>query len=254
MNVKFSLTVTVEGTSLEDVDNGLVQAAGERLRARMLNPPAGPLGVPTLKTGPALASAPPFVTTAYHAPDSKPAVMPVPEAVRPYLAKAEEPVPKKRGRKPGQKMAPYKKKGEEENEEESNETRGYKVGPHNGGGQEEDEENDADQSNDESGDNGDEEAAESLVERAPQAAQKRPQASQSIKAVDTQVKAVDTQVKAAKTATVDDTVQALKLVNSTFNVDKARECLAHFNVKRCGDLPEDERAAFVEHCEQLCGG
>ncbi len=41
MKVQFELTVKVIGSSLQEVDDGLVQAAGERLRARMT---VGPLG------------------------------------------------------------------------------------------------------------------------------------------------------------------------------------------------------------------
>ena len=36
---EFNLTLTIHGDRLEDIDNGLVAAAGERLRARMTNPP-----------------------------------------------------------------------------------------------------------------------------------------------------------------------------------------------------------------------
>ncbi len=37
--IKFTLTVTIEGESLEQVDDGLVEAVGQRLMARMENPP-----------------------------------------------------------------------------------------------------------------------------------------------------------------------------------------------------------------------
>lgn len=36
MSVKFTLTVTIEGNSLDEVDNGLVEAAGARIQARIL--------------------------------------------------------------------------------------------------------------------------------------------------------------------------------------------------------------------------
>lgn len=35
MKKEFVLTVTVTGDSLQDVDNGLIEAAGERLKARI---------------------------------------------------------------------------------------------------------------------------------------------------------------------------------------------------------------------------
>lgn len=37
---EFTLTVTIKGSNLHDVDNGLVEAAGERLKARILANPA----------------------------------------------------------------------------------------------------------------------------------------------------------------------------------------------------------------------
>lgn len=39
MKLEFELTVKIKGTSLEDVDNGLIQAAGQRLVSRMSTVP-----------------------------------------------------------------------------------------------------------------------------------------------------------------------------------------------------------------------
>jgi hypothetical protein len=39
MKLEFELTVKIKGNSLEDVDNGLIQAAGQRLLARLTSPP-----------------------------------------------------------------------------------------------------------------------------------------------------------------------------------------------------------------------
>lgn len=47
--LEFSLTVTVKGHSLQDIDDALVRAAGERLMKRMVNPPT--LNGETLKKG-----------------------------------------------------------------------------------------------------------------------------------------------------------------------------------------------------------
>lgn len=48
MSTKFTLTVTVEGESLQEIDDALCRAAGERLMARMTNPPSL---TPTIKRG-----------------------------------------------------------------------------------------------------------------------------------------------------------------------------------------------------------
>lgn len=39
MSKKFTLTLTIEGESLQEIDDQLVQAAGERLMVRMVNTP-----------------------------------------------------------------------------------------------------------------------------------------------------------------------------------------------------------------------
>jgi len=54
-----------------------------------------------------------------------------------------------------------------------------------------------------------------------------------------------------KPATADDAINALKLVNSKKNTDTARACLAEFGVKRCGELTDENRGAFVAHCEKV---
>lgn len=40
MKIEFELTVKIRGASLDEIDNGLIQAAGQRLMARMSNPPS----------------------------------------------------------------------------------------------------------------------------------------------------------------------------------------------------------------------
>lgn len=52
--------------------------------------------------------------------------------------------------------------------------------------------------------------------------------------------------------TLNDAVQALASVNRKFNVDKAKECLAHFNVGLLSKLPDDKRKAFIDHCATVC--
>jgi hypothetical protein len=41
---EFCLTVTIKGENLHDVDNGLIEAAGERLKARIVNNPVQAVG------------------------------------------------------------------------------------------------------------------------------------------------------------------------------------------------------------------
>lgn len=201
---KFTLTLTVEGTRLQDIDDGLVEAAGERLKARMTNPPSNLTFREAVRPGNDSASA-----GAVHASTST--------VVRDINPPATEKVfddvgnhtvvegPKKRGRKPGQKVGPYKKQEEEKNEEIH------------------------DEENDENHD-------------APEKAQDDPK----------EIREPHVRVSAGKPATAEDAVAALKLVNSTHNVDRARAALEKFNVKRCGELTDDNRQKFIDYCQEIC--
>jgi len=122
--------------------------------------------------------------------------------------------PKKRGRKPGTKMGPYKnKKGDTHESQESN---------------------DGENSAEETEDDIEENESDEVSEVAPLAAAAAPE------------------TVAAKVYTIDDAVQALKMVNSKKNVDAARAALEHFGVKRCGELTDANRGAFVNHCTAIC--
>lgn len=188
---KFTLTLTVEGTRLQDIDDGLVEAAGERLKARMTNPPKMPVFVDN--------------SGAQH-------------VVSPYPTVARETAvddigntsvvegPKKRGRKPGQKVGPYKKHESEIENDEQNPSPTESVG---------------------------EDTAEETQNNTPQSA-------------------APGKNVADKAYSSDDAVSALKLVNSTHNVDKARACLEKFGVKRCGELTDENRGAFITYCESIC--
>lgn len=44
---------------------------------------------------------------------------------------------------------------------------------------------------------------------------------------------------------------AVVAVNDKFSIDKAIECLNKFSVKRARELREDQRSAFIEHCNQI---
>lgn len=208
MEIEFSLTVTVTGKSLEDVDNGLVQAAGERLRARMVNPPVGPLGQVNIKA-PTMAPVPPVVNTTVRQSPVAPAVQAVtavaaPLPVAPVSDKMEAQPAKRRGRPPRAKAEEQNHAyAQEEAEEESSEA-GHT-------------------------------AQAAIVDHAPAAP-----------------KEVSAPAKVSGTnPSLDDVVQALTRVNRRFDIDKARGCLAHFNVKKCGELADSQRALFIQHCDGL---
>jgi len=170
----------VRGEKLEDIDNGLIEAVGARLQARLKTP----LKMPEIKAPAAPASA--SAGTQGNEALRGPAAPSVPASV----ASAIAPTGKKRGRPAGWKKP----------------------------------------------------AAPTIAESA--------EAEEEI-LVEHEDEVVSAPAMAA-TATLDDAVQALKLVNSTFNVDKARECLAHFKVARCSELTEAQRVQFVNHCRALC--
>lgn len=51
--------------------------------------------------------------------------------------------------------------------------------------------------------------------------------------------------------TRDDAVRALSLINEKFGIDKARECLTKFEIKRLAELDNDKIPSFIEHCQAL---
>jgi hypothetical protein len=116
-DVEFSLTVVVKGRSLQDIDNGLVQAAGQRLAARMVNPPS--FNGNSIVGGGAIAPT--------HPANAAPAALETVLREEPRAAAggeitngvaepgaANEPHKGKRGVKPGSTRGPYKKPGEAE--------------------------------------------------------------------------------------------------------------------------------------------
>lgn len=87
MATKFVLNLTIEGTSLDEIDDFLMQAAGQRLKARMEKPPSGPLGEVIVPRAGSFPKSPTSSTSF---------VVPTVEVEQP--AKVET-----RGRKPGSK-------------------------------------------------------------------------------------------------------------------------------------------------------
>lgn len=53
-------------------------------------------------------------------------------------------------------------------------------------------------------------------------------------------------------ATPAQAIDALKMVNAKHNVNVAMECLAKFGVTKCGQLSDDNRHLFIQHCESIC--
>lgn len=203
---KFSLTLTVEGASLDDIDNGLVAAAGERLQARMRE---------KIKV-----NGEPIVGG-----DSQSRVV----AAATALSKIEEPFgstpPGRRGPKPGAKRGPYAKKTPDKKEEETI----------------------------------DERESEQAVARAPEPEISEPAASEETQDDSPPVEQHATEVAGAigtavPSATLNDAVEALKLVNAKLNVDQARAALGHFGVGRCSELTDTNRGQFVAYCRELVKG
>lgn len=225
MSRKFQLTLTVEGSSLEEIDHELMQAAGERIRARMVNPPAGPLGVPSFATpAPTVAREEPLQANSnagasVNEPPREAAVLGFPGTDGAADAGATG---KKRGVKPGTKRGSYKKDGEK-NEQEENEETEESVPASDGAGN------------------------QAVSESAPA----HPTGAPAVHAAPSAP--VATIAGAKKPATLLEAVEALKLVNLTHNADKARECLSHFNVQRCGQLTDENRQSFIDYCRTECG-
>ena len=132
----------------------------------------------------------------------------------------DPPAPKKRGRKPGQKVGPYKKDAKDETESSEEAPEGEDAPPET--------------QDDGEGDSGVPATAHAPAVGSSQAAQ--------------------TPSQAPKVATIEEAVTALKLVNSRKNVDAARAALEHFGVKRCGELTDANRGLFVAHCEKVANG
>jgi hypothetical protein len=87
---EFVLTLTFKGHSLGEIDDAIVNAGGERLRARMTNPPAS-LDPITMRP------APPTIQTVMHAPTG------IAGTPAQAINGVEEPKKETRGRKPGTK-------------------------------------------------------------------------------------------------------------------------------------------------------
>lgn len=251
--VKFSLTVTVEGSSLQDIDNGLVQAAGQRLAARMPNPPRlngadvvarapmPPTGAnreePRHTTPAPLAAAPqqPFDGGAAHPADGGfGGKVPGPDGSHqagsdsgpgtvvhggPADAGGAEPVAAggskggRRGVKPGSTRGPYKKTAAEEAADAA--------------------------------------AAQGAASPQP-AAPSAPQAP--VAPAPQAAPQVASPAQGGPVPTLDQCVAALTKVNTQKTTDIAYKCLTDMGVKRCGEIPEARRAEFIAKCEAAAAG
>lgn len=209
----FTLTLTISGDKLEDIDSALAAAAGERLRARMLTPPKLN-GVDVL----AVNMMPPAPITREE-PQSNGAV--VAGAVGGGSAghdnvaaasdvEAVQPA-KKRGRPAGWRKNPAPEgavaaPAESVQGAEDNSAELFGSQPHEGVAPARE--------------------AASAAEIAP----------------------------AGKAYTLQDAVAALTGVNTKKDSDTAWGCLVKFGVKRCGELTDLNRGAFVSHCNTVAAG
>jgi hypothetical protein len=251
MSYKFSLTVTIDGDSLQSLDEQLVSCAGERLRARMVNPPKfngadimAPV-VPTVSVHPAPAvptvavptvavptvAVPTVAVPTVAVPTVAVPTVAVPTVAVPTVAvhsagqTPEIPVKRKPGRPPGR---PKK----EVNHAPSENQQPQETQPH------EQERHQAPHEN--------RQPPVGHENQQPYVEQTGSEADEIGDA------ASDPVVSAHKPASIADAITALKLVNSRHNVDRARECLAKFGVAKCGELTDDNRHLFVAHCESIC--
>lgn len=217
-DVTFNLTVTVTGRSLQDIDDGLVAAAGERLRARMTNPPR-------LNGKDVLARPEPFNTVVREEPrpgaaaggDIGPGAAAHDGPADAGGAEAPPGGRKPRGVKPGSTRGPYKKTDAEQAAENTEATQGA-AGP------------------------------QSTPPSAPAAAP--PQAAAPV-APQTTAAAPQT---GAPVPTLDQCVAALTLVNKAKNTDIAYKCLTDMGVKRCGEIPDARRQEFIDNCSKAAAG
>jgi hypothetical protein len=253
-SVKFSLTVTVEGASLQDIDNGLVQAAGERLAARMQNPPRlNGVDVLTRATMPPAGvtreepRSAPFAGAGIFGAGSDSGVRGedagsaganlAGSGVSPGAAVssghadaggAESPAAggkKPRGVKPGSTRGPYKKSAAEEAAESAAQS-ASPAAPSAGAPQ-----------------------AAAPATQAPVAAGGG-QAAPVAQVVTPQAPAA----QGATSPTLEQCVAALTKVNTAKNTDIAYKCLTDMGVKRCGEIPEARRAEFIAKCEAAAAG
>lgn len=194
MPFNYTLTLTITGDSLGAIDDQLVEAAGQRLQARMIHP----LAMPT------------FVAPVAQTVAREPA--PIPLAV---------PKVETRGRKPGGKNKP---------KEQPIHAPAADAAP----AESEDQDN-----------SGDEAISEAAVPTPPVA--------QNTVKEHASPRSDDNTFIDAPIGVHPDAVAALTAVNSKFNIDKAREVLAHFNVKTSRDLRKSQLAIFLKHCRDLCG-
>jgi hypothetical protein len=56
---------------------------------------------------------------------------------------------------------------------------------------------------------------------------------------------------AKETVTRKDAIAALSNVNEHINYDAAKAALEKFGMKRLSDLPDDQIAPFIAHCEEM---
>lgn len=227
--VEFTLTVTVKGNSLQSIDDGLVQAAGERLAARMTRPPTlngQPIVGSAMAPGPVAREEPRPVAgdnDSSAGSDSGGA---------PAIESADQPGAggKKRGVKPGSTRGSYKKTAAEEAADAAaagavpSPTQGVQGQAQSPGV-----------------------AAPSAG--APQAA--APQVQAPIAASGGQAAPVAPSPQGASVPKLEDAVAALTLVNTKKNTDIAYKCLTDHGVKRCGELTDANRAAFIAHCHAV---
>lgn len=189
MTTQFTLTLNITGASLDDIDNALIAAAGERLKNRLTKPLDFKISTPTPPTNPTV------------------------EVVSPVApATPADPQAKKPGRRPGGKLNKETMKYEYPDEQPT-------------------------------------------VERTITATQAIQDVEESVDSAVEEIRNEETKAKVEipKLATAEEAVTALKMVNSKFNIDKAKSCLDHFKVARCSELDNSNRGAFVAYCNELCG-
>lgn len=216
MEIKFSLNVCIEGASLDEIDNGLVQAAGERLKARILARPSvlSPQVPPQVPIQPApLPQGLSFKIDA--AVDQKIEEIKK-ENVLVSTSTAVKPKKETRGRKPKQVEPAVRMTGSEiirRNEAQGMGKTEIQPAP--------------------------------IVENPQTNVFDIPSAAPTPKAV-----SPDQQAVVAAQLKNDDAVKALTKVNEMHGIDAARTVLSQFGVGRVRDLKPEDLQNFVTACEK----
>lgn len=200
-HIEFKLELTIKGSSLQEVDDGLVRAAGERLQARIQQRAEGKnVTTPTLPFGVQIKQSEPEATEAIEAVEA-----------------AEQ--KRGRGRPPGA-VGSYKKKGDDHGQKEKS--------------SKEDQKSEAQET----------EVAKTTLSNTTSPGAKTKSPGESYPTYEQAVMALSNVCEKFSSTNTGDENQG---------VEKGRETLNKFNVKRVKDLKDDQRAEFIDYCKGLIG-